>query len=338
MNILLTGGMGYIGSHVAVTLLKAGHQVVLYDNLCNSSATRLPKIEQITDRMPAFIKSDVRATSTLTKALKQHKIEAVIHCAGLKAVGESAQIPLEYYANNVEGTISLVEAMQRAKVHSLVFSSSATVYGNPHYLPIDEAHPLSATNPYGRTKLHIEEMLLDCSRSDSQWHIVSLRYFNPAGAHESSMIGEKPTGMPDNLMPYMAQIATGAFRELAVFGNDYPTPDGTGIRDYIHVMDLAEGHMAALAWLARNPGWHAINLGTGRGYTVLEMVEAFARVSGRTIPYRIAPRRKGDVPACYANQDKALLELGWRARRSLSDICESAWKFQQQSSQSSVDL
>jgi len=328
MNILLTGGMGYIGSHVAVVLLQAGHRVVLYDNLCNSDVKVLERIEQITGKTPIFIKADVRATETLTAALKDHAIEAVLHFAGLKAVGESVEKPIAYYANNVEGTISLLEAMSDAEVRLLVFSGSATVYGEPQYLPLDEAHPCSATNPYGRTKLHIEEMLLDTSVSSLSWRMVCLRYFNPVGAHESGLLGENPRGIPNNLMPYIARVATGELEELSVFGDDYPTPDGTGVRDYIHVMDLAEGHAAALLWLAGHPGWHAINLGTGQGYSVLEMVAAFARASGSTVPYRIHPRRAGDVATCYANPEKALRELGWRAKRDLMEMCASAWKFQ----------
>jgi len=328
MNILLTGGMGYIGSHAAVVLLQAGHRIVLYDNLCNSDAGVLARIGQITGKTPASVQADIRATNTLADALKHHEVEAVMHFAGLKAVGESVQKPVEYYANNVEGTVSLLEAMHDSGVHSLVFSGSATVYGVPQYLPLDEVHPLSATNPYGRTKLHIEEMLRDLSASDPLWRIVCLRYFNPVGAHESGLIGENPVGIPNNLMPYIARVASGELRELSVFGNDYPTPDGTGVRDYIHVMDLAEGHMAALPWLSDHPGWHAINLGTGQGYSVLEMVAAFASACGRNVPYRIVPRRAGDVAACYANPEKALRELGWHARRGLLEMCASAWKFQ----------
>ena len=328
MNILLTGGMGYIGSHVAVALLQAGHHVVLYDNLCNSEVGVLARIERITGKSPVFIQADIRATKTLADALKHHAVEAVMHFAGLKAVGESVQKPIEYYANNVEGTVSLLEAMRDVGVRSLVFSGSATVYGEPHYLPLDEMHPLSATNPYGRTKLHIEEMLRDLSASDSCWRIVCLRYFNPVGAHESGLIGEKPVGIPNNLMPYIARVAAGELEELFVFGDDYPTPDGTGVRDYIHVMDLAEGHAAALAWLSGHPGWHAINLGTGQGYSVLEMVDTFSKANGRAVPYRIVPRRAGDVAACYADPGKALRELGWRARRDLSEMCASTWKFQ----------
>ena len=330
MNILLTGGMGYIGSHVAVSLIQAGHRVVLYDNLSNSEAGVLQRIAAISGQTPVFIEADIRATRTLTDALCEHGIEAVIHFAGLKAVGESVRAPVRYYANNVAGTISLMEAMGEAGVSLLVFSSSATVYGEPQYLPLDEAHPTSVTNPYGRSKLHIEEMLHDLSLSDPAWRIVSLRYFNPAGAHPSGLIGENPRDTPNNLLPYIARVAAGELEELSVFGNDYPTPDGTGVRDYIHVMDLAEGHVAALLWLTDHPGSHIINLGTGQGYSVLEMVEAFAKASGCAIPYRIAPRRKGDVAACYANPEKALRELGWETRHSLQEMCESAWNFQKQ--------
>jgi len=328
MNVLLTGGMGYIGSHVAAVLLHAGHRVVLYDNLCNSDARVLARIEQISGKTPDFLQADIRATEALTDTLKHHAVEAVMHFAGLKAVGESVQKPIEYYANNVEGTVSLLEAMHEARVRSLVFSSSATVYGEPQYLPLDEMHPLSATNPYGRTKLHIEEMLRDLSISDPLWRIACLRYFDPFGAHESCLIGENPMGTPNNLMPYIARVATGELKELPVFGNDYPTLDGTGVRDYIHVMDLAEGHMAALAWLAGHPGYHPVNLGTGCGYSVLDMVKAFASASGCAVPYRIVPRRTGDVAACYANPEKALREFGWQAQRGLLDMCASTWKFQ----------
>jgi UDP-glucose 4-epimerase len=328
MTVLLTGGMGYIGSHVAVVLIQAGHRVVLYDNLCNSEIGILARIEKIAGIKPIFVHADIRATKTLTDALKNHEIEAVLHFAGLKAVGESVKKPIDYYANNVEGTVSLLEAMHETKVRSLVFSGSATVYGEPHYLPLDEVHPLCATNPYGRTKLQIEEMLRDLPTSDPLWRIVCLRYFNPVGAHESGLIGENPVGIPNNLMPYIARVAAGELKELSVFGNDYPTPDGTGVRDYIHVMDLAEGHAAALVWLAEHSGWHAINLGTGQGYSVLDIVAAFAKASSRAVPYRIVSRRAGDVAACYADPAKALRELGWQARRNLSDMCASAWKFQ----------
>ena len=329
MNILLTGGAGYIGSHTAVVLARAGHNVVLFDNLSNSDATVPGKISSITGTRLPFVHGDVRDTELVAEVLRDHRIEAVIHFAGLKAVGESVEIPLEYYANNVQGTVSLLRAMQRESVKTLLFSSSATVYGLPQYLPIDEAHPTSATNPYGRTKLHVEEMLNDVARSDPAWHIVCLRYFNPVGAHDSGMIGELPHGIPNNLMPFIAQVAAGKRERLNVFGDDYPTADGTGVRDYIHVMDLAEGHAAALHYLRDHPGWDVINLGTGQGYSVLDMVRAFGKASGRDIPYAIGPRRPGDVPECYANPGKAKSLLGWQATRSLDDMCSSTWRFQQ---------
>jgi len=330
MNILLTGGMGYIGSHTAVTLLEAGHAVVLYDNLVNSSPDVVERIGRITGQVPIFIRADVRETATLKAALEQHAIKAVIHFAGLKAVGESVQKPIEYYANNVEGTISLLEAMRDANCKTLVFSSSATVYGEPQYLPLDEAHPLSVTNPYGRCKLQIEEILQDVAAADSRWKITCLRYFNPVGAHKSGLIGENPAGIPNNLMPYIAQVATGQREALQVFGNDYPTPDGTGVRDYIHVVDLAEGHAAALDFLTEHFGWYAINLGTGQGYSVLEMVNAFIAASGRPVPCRIVSRRPGDVAQCYANPDRAGQLLNWSAKRGLAEMCVSAWHFQRQ--------
>ncbi len=329
MNVLLTGGMGYIGSHTAVVLLRAGHQVVLYDNLSNSSDQVLEKLSQITGRPIPFVKGDVRDTELLKSTLTAHRIDSVIHFAGLKAVGESVEKPVEYYANNVQGTISLLQAMQSAQVETLVFSSSATVYGEPKYLPLDENHPTSATNPYGRSKLHIEEMLIDVAASAPDSRIACLRYFNPVGAHESGLIGENPNGVPNNLMPYIAQVATGQRPCLSVFGGDYPTDDGTGVRDYIHVMDLAEGHAAALSFLSQNPGWHAINLGTGQGYSVLDMVQAFENASGQRVPYKIVARRAGDVAACYADPQKASEVLNWRAARTLDDMCASTWRFQQ---------
>ena len=331
MKILLTGGTGYIGSHTAVALCAQGHSVVLLDNLANSRASVAESIEQITGTAVPFVQGDIRDTANVESVLVENQIDAVIHFAGLKAVGESVQNPLAYYANNVQGTISLLQAMQACDVKTLVFSSSATVYGEPRYLPLDEAHPTSATNPYGRTKLHIEEMLQDLVASDPSWRVACLRYFNPVGAHESGLIGEDPNGIPNNLMPYVAQVAAGLRTELNVFGNDYETPDGTGVRDYIHVVDLAEGHVAALGFLQRQAGWHAINLGTGIGYSVLDIVKAFEQASGRAVPYRVAARRAGDVAQCYANPQKAATELGWTARRSLSDMCASTWRFQRKS-------
>lgn len=331
MKILLTGGAGYIGSHTAVVLAQAGHEVVLYDNLCNSDIGVVKHLVKITGRPMALVEGDIRDTELLTQTLRTSGIEAVIHFAGLKAVGESVDQPIEYYANNVQGTISLLQAMRAVSITTLVFSSSATVYGEPQYLPLDEMHPTSATNPYGRSKLHIEEMLLDVAKSDERWRIACLRYFNPVGAHDSALIGENPRGIPNNLMPYIAQVAAGQRPALQVFGDDYPTPDGTGVRDYIHVMDLAQGHLAALGFLACRTGWHAVNLGTGHGSSVLEMVRAFECVSGRPVPYNITPRRPGDVAACYAKADKAAQELGWAAQLGLEDMCRSTWEFQRQS-------
>ncbi len=328
-RLLITGGTGYIGSHSAVVLSKIGHKVVLYDNLSNSTDSVLEKIIQITGRHFHFVRGDVRDTGLLKNTLATHCINAVVHFAGSKAVGESVEKPVEYYANNVQGTISLLQAMQSAQVKTLVFSSSATVYGEPNYLPLDENHPTSATNPYGRSKLHIEEMLSDIAASDHNWRIACLRYFNPVGAHESGLIGENPSGVPNNLMPYIAQVAVGQRPCLSVFGGDYPTEDGTGVRDYIHVMDLAEGHAAALKFLSRTPGWHAINLGTGQGYSVLDMVQAFEKASARQVSYKIGARRAGDVAACYADPKKASELLNWRASRTLDDMCSSTWHFQQ---------
>jgi UDP-glucose 4-epimerase len=327
-RVLLTGGMGYIGSHTAVVLSEAGHEVVLYDNLCNSKISVLDRLETITGKRFSFIEGDVRDAAKLEETLKEHCIGAVIHFAGLKAVGESVEKPIEYYDNNIVGAVSLLKAMRAADVKTLVFSSSATVYGDPQYLPLDESHSTSATNPYGRSKLHIEEMLADVAKSDASWSIGCLRYFNPVGAHESGLIGEDPNDIPNNLMPYIAQVASGKLPKLNVFGNDYDTPDGTGVRDYIHVMDLADGHGAALRFLESHTGWHAINLGTGTGYSVLEMVTAFESASQQTVPYVIAPRREGDIASCYAKADKAKEQLGWNAKRTLEDMCESTWKFQ----------
>lgn len=329
MNILLTGGTGYLGSHAAVVLTEAGHRVVLYDNFCNSQPDVAQRLEKITGQPMKLVAGDVRDTVRLTETLKTHVIEAVIHFAGLKAVGESVALPIDYCANNIQGTISLLQAMQAAEVKILVFSSSATVYGDPQYLPIDEDHPTRVTNPYGRCKLHIEEMLADVALSDETWRIICLRYFNPVGAHESGLIGEDPCGPPNNLMPYVAQVATGKQPYLNVFGNDYATPDGTGVRDYIHVMDLVEGHLAALNYLGiHHSALSTFNLGTGQGYSVLEMVKAFELASGKPVPYKIAPRRCGDIAVCFAKVDKAATQLGWRAKRTLEDMCGSTWRFQ----------
>ena len=328
MKTLLTGGTGYIASHTAVELVAAGHDAVLLDNLANSQATVVGRLETITGRRLPFIEGDIRDTRLLERTLREHRVEAVIHFAGLKAVGESVAKPIEYHSNNVQGTVSLLEAMQAAGVKTLVFSSSATVYGSPQYLPLDEQHPTSTANPYGRTKLHIEEMLADVAPSDLAWRFACLRYFNPVGAHASGLIGEDPSGIPNNLMPFVARVAAGKLPHVNVFGNDYPTPDGTGVRDYIHVVDLAKGHLAALDFLGREAGWHAINLGTGKGSSVLEMIRAFEKASERPVPFRIAPRRPGDVASCYATTDKAARVLGWRAERTLEDMCASTWKWQ----------
>jgi UDP-glucose 4-epimerase len=329
MNILLTGGTGYIGSHVAVVLSEMSHRVVLYDNLSNSLQTVADRIGEIVGKSCEFVRGDIRDTDLLQTALQEYQIDAVVHLAGLKAVGESVDKPVEYYSNNVQGTISLLEAMKAEDVKRLVFSSSATVYGQPQYLPIDESHPTSATNPYGRSKLHIEEMLSDLAISDPDWHVACLRYFNPVGAHETALLGENPSGKPNNLVPFIAQVASGTRAVLSVFGDDYDTSDGTGLRDYIHVMDLAEGHALALQFLVSNAGWHAINLGTGQAYSVLEMIKSFENVSGRKIAFEVMPRRAGDVAACYADAEKARNLLGWTASRTLEKMCSSTWRFQQ---------
>lgn len=328
MNILLTGGAGFIGSHVAVVLVEAGHKVTLYDNFCNSSPDVVSRIGQIVGRDVTCVEGDVRDTPGLTKALKDHGIDAVIHFAGLKAVGESVDQPLAYYDVNINGTISLLKAMQEQGARNLVFSSSATVYGEPVYLPIDELHPLAVTNPYGRTKLQTEEILRDLAASDPAWRVVCLRYFNPIGAHESGLIGENPKGTPNNLLPFVAQVAAGRQPILSVYGNDYPTPDGTGVRDYIHVMDLAEGHYAALRYLETHPGWQAFNLGSGQGYSVLETLRAFEAASHKAIPFEICPRRSGDVAACYASPERSRTELAWSARRNLQTMCADHWRWQ----------
>jgi UDP-glucose 4-epimerase len=329
MNVLLTGGTGYIGSHTAIVLAVSGHQITLYDNLSNSSESVIEKMTQITGQQFRFIRGDVRDTDLLSHTLDSCGIDTVVHFAGLKAVGESVEKPIDYYANNVQGAISLLQAMKSVHVKTLVFSSSATVYGEPQYLPLDESHPTSATNPYGRSKLHIEEMLSDLAKSDPEWRIACLRYFNPVGAHESGLIGENPSGVPNNLMPYITQVAAGQRAELSVFGDDYPTHDGTGVRDYIHVMDLAEGHAAALGFLSKTAGWYAINLGTGKGYSVLDMVQAFEKVSGQKITYGISARRQGDVAVCYSNSMLANKILGWVSKRSVDEMCSSAWTFHQ---------
>jgi UDP-glucose 4-epimerase len=327
MNILLTGGMGYIGSHTAVTLYEAGHEVILFDNLSNSDPSVLQSLEKITGKKIAFIEGDIRDSEFLSKTLKEHKINAVMHFAGLKAVGESAQDPLHYYDNNVGGSISLIRAMQQNKIKKIIFSSSATVYGEPQYLPCDEDHPTNPINPYGRTKLFIEEILRDVAVSDSEWSVTILRYFNPVGAHVSGLIGESPKGIPNNLMPYIVKVASGELEKLKVFGNDYETRDGTGERDYIHVMDLAEGHLAAFNFLKKHKGWHVTNLGSGKSTSVLELINTFERINHKKIPYDIIARREGDTAISYAKADLANITLHWKTKRTLESMCESAWKF-----------
>ena len=329
MKILLTGGTGYIGSHTAVVLMQAGHDIVLYDNLSNSSASVVDKLQTIMGRRPEFVAGDIRDYSGLKRVCETHRVEAVVHFAGLKAVGESVAKPIDYYDNNVSGTVCLLKVLRDTGIRQLVFSSSATVYGDPKYLPLDEAHPTSATNPYGRSKLQIEEILQDVAKSDASWRMTSLRYFNPVGAHDSGLIGEDPNGIPNNLMPYVARVAAGKLPMLNVFGNDYDTPDGTGVRDFIHVMDLAEGHLAALnALQGRNEPYDVVNLGTGHGFSVLEMIKAFERVSGQTVSYQFTPRRPGDIATCYAQVDKSAAVLRWSAVRGLDDMCASMWAFQ----------
>ncbi|MEC5163359.1 MULTISPECIES: UDP-glucose 4-epimerase GalE [unclassified Janthinobacterium] len=327
-TILVTGGAGYIGSHTCVELLRCGHDVVLVDNFSNSKASVLPRIAHIAGRSCALADVDVRDRAALGAVFAQYRIDAVIHFAGLKAVGESVEQPLRYYDNNVAGTLVLLEAMAEFGVKSLVFSSSATVYGDPASLPILEHFPLSATNPYGRSKLMTEEILRDVQRADPTWRIALLRYFNPVGAHESGLIGEDPNGVPNNLMPFIAQVAGGRRAELAVYGGDYPTPDGTGVRDYIHVVDLARGHSKTLDKLAQGAGVYTYNLGTGRGHSVLEVVRAFEQASGRPVPLQVVARRPGDIAACYADAALAARELGWRAERDLRQMCEDSWRWQ----------
>ena len=329
MRILLTGGAGYIGSHTAVALAAEGHDVACYDNLSNSSADVMRRLELITGKAIPLIEGDIRDRARLEATLKELATEAVVHFAGLKAVGEAVAKPMIYYDNNVRGTLCLIEAMIACGIKTLVFSSSATVYGVPKYLPLDEAHPTSATNPYGRTKLMIEEMLSDIAAADQDWRIAILRYFNPVGAHSSGLIGEDPAGLPNNLMPFISRVAAGRLKELAVFGSDYDTPDGTGVRDYIHVTDLANGHLAALDAIRQASQPVSVwNLGTGTGYSVLDLVSTFERVCDVPVPYRIGDRRPGDVPSCYACPDKAKTELGWQAELCLDEMCASSWRFE----------
>jgi UDP-glucose 4-epimerase len=328
MKILVTGGMGYIGSHTCVELIKAGHDVVVVDNLSNAQEVVQKRVEHIAGKPIVFANVDVRDRAGLEAVFGAHQIDAVIHFAGLKAVGESVAQPLRYYDNNVNGSVMLCETMAKFGVKTLVFSSSATVYGDPASVPILETFPLSATNPYGRSKLMVEDILRDLSKAEPDWRIALLRYFNPVGAHESGLIGEEPNGIPNNLVPYIAQVANGQREKLSVYGGDWPTPDGTGLRDYIHVVDLAIGHVKTLDKLATAPGTLTYNLGTGRGNSVLEMVKAFEAASGKTIPYQVVARRPGDIAKCYADPAKARDELGWTAERDIAQMCADSWRYQ----------
>ncbi|MSP36380.1 MAG: UDP-glucose 4-epimerase GalE [Limnohabitans sp.] len=330
MKILVTGGTGYIGSHTCVQLIEKGWQPVIIDSLVNSKISVLERIEKITGTRPAFVEGDVRDADLLQKVLREHAIEAVIHFAGLKAVGESISMPLKYYDNNVHGSVVLMEAMKQCNVKTLVFSSSATVYGDATKMPLKEDAPTSATNPYGQSKLMVEKIIADLCTSNPSWSITALRYFNPVGAHESGLIGEDPQGIPNNLMPFLAQVAVGRREELQVFGNDYQTPDGTGVRDYIHVIDLAQGHLCALAHAHGKAGYHVFNLGTGKGNSVLEMLNAFGKACGKKLKYKIASRRPGDVAASWADPQKAQSVLNWKAEKSMDDMCQDTWHWQSQ--------
>lgn len=330
-KILITGGAGYIGSHTALELLNEGYEVVIYDNLSNSSEESLKRVEELTGKTLKFYKGDVLDACALTAMFEAEKIDAVIHCAALKAVGESVQKPLEYYHNNITGTLTLMKVMREMGVKNIVFSSSATVYGSPEVMPITEDCPKGqCTNPYGWTKSMMEQIMTDLKKADPEWNVILLRYFNPVGAHESGRIGEDPKGIPNNLMPYISQVAVGKLEKLGVFGDDYDTPDGTGVRDYIHVVDLAIGHVKAIHYIFTNPGLDVINLGTGVGYSVLDMVKAFSKAIGRDLPYEIKPRREGDIAMCYADPSKAFRVLGWKAERGLEQMCADTWRWQSQ--------
>ncbi len=328
MKILVTGGAGYIGSHTCVELLNAGHEIVVVDNLSNSSPKSIEAVKEITGKDFPFYVCDILDREMLTKVFDENKIDSVIHFAGLKAVGESVQKPLEYYHNNMTGTFVLLDVMREHGVYNIVFSSSATVYGSPKTVPIKEDFPLSTTNPYGSTKLMLERVLSDMYVSDNRFSVVLLRYFNPIGAHESGKIGEDPKGIPNNLLPYVAQVAVGRLEKVNVFGNEYPTKDGTGVRDYIHVVDLALGHLKAVEKKSNDPGVHIYNLGTGNGYSVLEIVKAFGEACGKDIPFVIAPPRPGDIAICYADASKAEKELGWKAERGIEKMCADSWNWQ----------
>ena len=329
MHILVTGGAGYIGSHACVALMASGHDVTVVDNLSNSKEAVINRIARISGGRPFFHLGDVRDRALLRQVFSRRPVDAVVHFAGLKAVGESVLRPLQYYDGNIGGTLALCEVMAEFDVKTLIFSSSATVYGDPASVPLREDFPRSATNPYGSSKLMIENILADLVKSDPEWRIACLRYFNPVGAHESGLIGEDPNGIPNNLMPYVAQVAIGQREKLNVFGGDYPTPDGTGVRDYIHVVDLAEGHVAAIDYFQKRKGLLTVNLGTGCGYSVLDMVRAFERASGRPVPYEIVGRRPSDVAACYADPTLAENLLGWKARRDIDAMCRDVWRWQQ---------
>ncbi len=330
-KVLITGGAGYIGSHTALELLNTGYEVVVYDNLSNSSEESLKRVEELTGKSVKFYEGDVLDAAKLAEMFKAEGIDAVIHCAALKAVGESVRKPLEYYRNNINGTLTLMDVMRTVGVKNIVFSSSATVYGSPEIIPITEECPKGqCTNPYGWTKSMMEQIMTDLQKADPEWNVILLRYFNPVGAHKSGRIGEDPKGIPNNLMPYITQVAVGKLEKLGVFGDDYDTPDGTGVRDYIHVVDLAIGHVKAIDYILTNPGLDIINLGTGIGYSVLDMVKAFSKACGKELPYEIKPRREGDIAMCYADPAKALKVLGWKAERGLDEMCEDSWRWQSQ--------
>ena len=330
-KILITGGAGYIGSHTALELLNEGYEVVVYDNLCNSSKESLKRVEELTGKTITFYEGDVMDEAALKAMLEKEGVDAVIHCAALKAVGESVQKPLEYYRNNITGTLTLMDVMKQTGVKNIVFSSSATVYGSPEEMPITEECPKGqCTNPYGWTKSMMEQIMTDVQKANPDMNVILLRYFNPVGAHESGRIGEDPKGIPNNLMPYISQVAVGKLEKLGVFGDDYDTPDGTGVRDYIHVVDLAKGHVKAIDYIFSNPGLDVINLGTGVGYSVLDMVKAFGKACGKEIPYEIKPRRAGDIAMCYADPAKAAKVLGWKAEKGLDEMCADTWRWQSQ--------
>ena len=329
MKVLVTGGMGYIGSHTCVQMIDAGMEPIILDNLCNAKEKVLDRIKMISGVAPVFYHGDIRDEALLDSIFAEHDIKAVIHFAGLKAVGESVAKPLEYYDNNVNGSLVLARSMRKAGVKNIIFSSSATVYGDPASVPITESFPTGATtNPYGRSKYMVEECLSDLFNADPNWSITLLRYFNPVGAHPSGLMGEDPQGIPNNLMPYIAQVAVGRREKLSVYGNDYPTPDGTGVRDYIHVMDLADGHLAALTHVGQKSGLHIYNLGTGKGSSVLDMVDAFSQACGKDVAYEVCPRRAGDIAECWASTEKAERELGWKATRSVKEMTEDTWRWQ----------